>query len=115
MGRALITAYRKERFYEPLLKQSSYQQNLRLSLDEIKKQAERLKEEAIQCSHQRLRDMDRGLLRYGDLQQDLLHETSENRDLLQKIYQEMSQMRHVYQALLRTLQYQGNLPTDAHI
>lgn len=60
-------------------------------MDDIRKQVERVKEEANQCAQARIQDIDRGL-KYGDL--------------LQKVHDESSQSGTVLQAMYRLLQFQ---------
>jgi len=55
------TNYLIGKVYEPILKQSSYKADLITSLENIKKQASRVKEEAEQCLQRRVMDMDQSL------------------------------------------------------
>ncbi|KAH7144592.1 hypothetical protein B0J13DRAFT_47620 [Dactylonectria estremocensis] len=72
--------------YQPFLKQSSYQRKLLVSLDDVKTQAERVKEEANQCMQRRLMNMDQSRLISDNVLLQTNQVSTESNHILQNLY-----------------------------
>ncbi|KAF7549934.1 hypothetical protein G7Z17_g6068 [Cylindrodendrum hubeiense] len=72
--------------YQPFLKQSSYQQELLASLEAVKTQAARVKEEANQCMQRRLMNMDKSRLISDNVILDTNQNSTQSLHILQNVY-----------------------------
>ncbi|KAH7000123.1 hypothetical protein EDB80DRAFT_723213 [Ilyonectria destructans] len=72
--------------YQPFLKQSSYQRELLASLEAVKTQAARVKEEANQCMQRRLMNMDQSRLISDDVLLDTNQTSTQSLRILQNVY-----------------------------
>lgn len=72
--------------YQPFLKQSSYQRDLLASLEAVKAQAARVKEEANQCMQRRLMNMDQSRLISDNVLLDTNQTSNQSLRILQNVY-----------------------------
>ncbi|KAH8669871.1 hypothetical protein BGZ61DRAFT_399325 [Ilyonectria robusta] len=72
--------------YQPFLKQSSYQRELLASLEAVKAQATRVKEEANQCMQRRLMNMDQSRLISDNVLLDTNQTSNQSLRILQNVY-----------------------------
>ncbi|CAM1506332.1 Fc.00g059730.m01.CDS01 [Cosmosporella sp. VM-42] len=74
------------KIYQPLITQSTYKSELLASLENIRAQAARVKEEANQCMQRRLMDIDQSILTQGNILLDTNQSSAQALQILQSIH-----------------------------